>query len=58
MRASHLAEFVVPRARLTYPRATNLLSTRETERVFLGDDLASHLSSRGWITNPFRWPPP
>lgn len=50
-RAPDLGTFRVPSSRLYGPRPDNILSIRETEMLYLGDDLVSFLSR--WRTNPF-----
>ena len=41
-KAPDLGVFMVPRSKLVAPRSSNVLSTKETEMVFHGDDLKTY----------------
>ncbi|MGH7730924.1 MAG: hypothetical protein ACRENJ_06690, partial [Candidatus Eiseniibacteriota bacterium] len=51
MRAPHIAQFRVPFDRLFLPGGGNLLSIKEGEVLWRGNDLAKYLV--GWLRNPF-----
>ncbi len=49
--APDLGKFSVPKSRVAHPRLSNLMSLRETEVLFWGDDLVKFLEE--WQPNPY-----